>query len=195
MKKAYYLYRPHPHYGEFYPGKVLSVISDPKIILRYCAKPDLLNKYMANGVGPHGLSLLTSGGKGGPPVSEQMTELTFELVRQMCYPNAPSRLSSLYAAETIGGAMMWDCILRRNFGNQYGQVPDSLWEIEFETEARSYDARWLDIPPHDGFSMLYQLEYAHNYWKELPTPNALYELLVPYPVTVVRKIKDLPDAP
>ncbi len=195
MKRAYYLYRPHPHYDGLYPDKVLNVISDSKTICKYCAKPTLLHKYMPDGVGPHGLSMLSNWAMSEPQVSEPITELTFELVRQIHFSDAPSRLLSLYAAETLGGAMQWDRTLRRNLGNKPGQVPESLWEIEYETEAGCYDAKWLDVPPDKGFSMLDQLECAHNYWRGIHTLNPLFELLIPFPVVVVRKIKDLPDSP
>lgn len=194
MKKAYYLYRSHPHYKEFYPGMVLNVISEPATIYKYCATPALLHKYLPNGVGPHGLSMLSNWPMSEHQVMEPIIELTFELVRQMNFPDAPSRLSSLYGAETLGGAMLWNCILRKNLKNEPGQLPESLWEIEFETEARTYDAKWLDIPDKD-FSMLNQMEHAYNYWGGIHTTSPLLELLIPYPVTIVRKIKDLTDTP
>ncbi len=42
MGKAYYWYRPHPYFKEFYPGKVLNLISDSRIIDKYFSSPFLI---------------------------------------------------------------------------------------------------------------------------------------------------------
>ena len=95
---------------------------------------------------------------------EPITEIIFESVRQLHFPNSPSRLSSLYASKSIAQAEQWQKLWSSKFGQEYGQTAQSLWKIEYETDASMYDAALLDTPG-DDFSYLLILDNAHKYWQ------------------------------
>lgn len=191
MSTAYYWYRYHPYFSAFYPGKKLELISDNQILSKYLTNPELRLlglKYFPNGLSPHGLQTLLPQHLTSPAAYESIAEIVFELVRQKDFPESPSRLSSLYASETITHAEQWLQHFKGTFFHQRSQLPLSLWEISFKSNARLYDAKLLDIEPDDCFSYLPLLEHAYRYWRGEMTPSPLPELLIPYPVLVVRKI-------
>lgn len=67
-----------------------------------------------------------------------------------------------------------------------------MWEIEFETKAMLFDASFLDnIDKERNLSPLLIIDSAYRYWRGEMSKNPLPELLVPYPVTVIRKIRDM----
>ncbi len=192
MRKAYYLYRAHPYLGVLYPNKVLNLITDTKLFHKYL--PDtkqicLAQKYFPNGLSPHGLSSLICLEKCEDDFIEPIVEIIFELVRQQHFPHSPSRLTSFYASESIDEAEKWCHFLYKVHGHKQNQVPQSLWEIKYETESKLYDAKFLDITTNDSFSYLAALENAHNYWNGSMSNNPLPELLIPYPVTVIRLLR------
>lgn len=192
---AYYLYRPHPYFGAFYPRKVLALIADTTSISKYL--PDskqqfLARQYFPDGLTPHGLSMLLSYSKNNESFLEPVIEMIFEQVRRLHFPNAPSRFTSLFAAKTIEDAEQWSDLLCGHYGNAYGQVPQSIWEVEYETDAKLYDASLLNVDPslvEDGsFSCFLTLDNANRYWSGELTGICLPELLIPPPVTVVRRL-------
>ena len=188
MNKAYYWYRPHPYLDNFYSGKILNPIVDTTIFSKYFSDPikiELIEKYFPNGLNPHGLSMFLSRNLVNPEVNEPITDIIFELVRQLHFPEAPSRLSSLYASESIQQAFIWKSFLQT--GEQ--SVID-LWEIEFQTNAQLYDASFLGIGSKNDFSFLTAMDNAHKYWNGGRSQKPLLELLIPYPATVTRKISN-----
>lgn len=199
MNKAYYWYIPHPYFDEFYPGQVLNSISDLGSISKYFSDPEriaLAKKYFPNGLSPHGLSMLLKYQSSDSSFQEPVTEIIFELTRQLHFPTSPSRLNSLYASETINQADQWRRLWCENFNNTLGQVAQTLWEIEYKTNAQLYDANWLDyfsFEGHKEFSYLVKLENAFHYWQHDFTPTPLPELLIPYPVKVIRVIRNTDD--
>lgn len=100
-----------------------------------------------------------------PLVEEPIVEFIFELVRQKDFPGAPSRFTSLYASPTLIQAERW----RDKF--QSTQAAESLWEIEYGTEAKLYDATLLEAMPEIGtdfgkdkaFSYFWLMEKARQY--------------------------------
>ena len=182
MNKAYYWYRPHPYFGEFYSGKILNPIFDMDIYRKYFPSSSQINsviKYFPNGLNPHGLSILLNRQLHDDSFSEPITEIIFELVRQLHFPSSPSRLTSLYASQSIDQAENWKCLWSKNFGNQIGQTAHSLWEISYETSAKLYDANFLNIMPTDEFSYIFALDSAYKYWQGNMSRNPLPELLIP----------------
>jgi len=178
LNKAYYWYRPISYYATFYSGKILNTISDPRLYLKYLSDfftLGLAKKYFPNGLSPHGLQVISNYKMTAPNINEPITEIIFELVRLLHFPDAPSRLSSLYASESIAQAKQWQQLWIKNFENQEEQIGQSLWEIEFETNAQLYDAHLLDIDTHNEFSYLLSLENAHMYWEQEFTKNPLLE--------------------
>lgn len=192
--KAYYWYRPHPFFGELYPGKVLDLITDAGTLLKYLPNATervLAKKFFPNGLSPHGFSMLPSRKMDAPDIEEPITEIVFELVRQLHFPDAPSRLISLYASESIRQSEQWYQLWIKNFGDAHGQIAQSLWEIEFDTEPHLYDATFLYVTSDSSFSYVRELENAHKYWGGNMSRNPLPELLIPYPITVTRMIRDI----
>ena len=196
MNKAYYWFRPHPYFEKFYPGQILNPVTDTKIISKYFSDPmriALTKKYFPDGLSPHGLSMLLIHKSSEHDFQEPITEIIFELVRQTHFSSSPSRLCSMYASESIEQAELWYKLWHKNFKGSKNQLPQSLWEIEFETNAKLYDANWLNHFPcesQNGFSYLAELENAHHYWKNDFTKIPLPELLIPYPVKIVRVLWD-----
>lgn len=197
MNKAYYLYRPHPYFDNLYPGKTLNLISDVQTFSKYFTDPvriNLIKKYFPDGLSPHGLASMLKRQLNEDDFSEPVTELIFELVRQLHFPDAPSRLTSLYASESIAQAEQWYDLFHENFKDSKNQLPQSLWEIEFEAPARLYDAYFLNditCKSHYEFSYLTKLENAHHYWQGDFSQHPLPELLVQYPVKVTRLLRNM----
>lgn len=197
MNKAYYWYRPHPYFDEFYPGQILNPVTDTRKISKYFSDPTriaLTKKYFPDGLSPHGLSMLLRYQSSNPNIQEPITEIIFELIRQLHFPNAPSRLNSLYASETLEQALQWKNLWCKYFDNKEGQIAKSLWEIGYETDAQLYDAKWLDYLPCKNskeFSYLIKLENAQHYWQHDFSPAPLPELLIPYPVKVIRILRNM----
>ena len=192
MNIAYYLLRSHPFFSEPSSGQVFSTISDLSIISMYftdTSRISLVQKYFPSGLSPHGLSSFLKRRIDDPDFLEPITEIVFELVRQLHFPDSPSRLSSLYASQTLEDALLWQKTLLNNF-NDSSQIAHSLWEIEFSTAAQLYDASLLNLNSKEEFSYLILLNNAFRYWKKEFTASPLPELLIPYPVTFSRKIRD-----
>ena len=189
LKKAYYMYRPHPYFGGFYPGKILSLIEDVDTFSKYFSESyriKLAIKYFPNGLSPHGLSVLLNYQEYDIAFSEPITEIIFELVWQLHFPNALSRMACLYASESIESARPWKELFLHNSDDPSGVSTESLWEIAYKGTAQSYDARYLSIMSQGNFSYLTALDYAYKYWQGSRSENPLPELLVPYPVTIVQ---------
>lgn len=193
--KAYYIYRPHPYFKEFYPGKILDVISDTGIVCKYLEDSrhqKLAQKYFPEGLTPHGLSMLISRDVHSINFTEPVIEFIFELVRQHHFPHAPSRLTSLYGIATVEQANQWRCLFSKNFEHMPEQTAQSLWEIAYDTEAATYDASLLNVDPHqvleNEFSCFLTMDNAFRYWSGEMTKDALPELLIPPPVTVIQQI-------
>ena len=121
---------------------------------------------------------------------EPIAEIIFELVRQLHFPDAPSRLTSLYASESIEQAENWQRLWRNYFDDQPEQTACSLWEISYKTNAKLYDANFLNIMSDDEFAYTTALDSAYKYWNGIMSENPLPELLIPYPVTVMRTIRN-----
>lgn len=196
MDTAYFWYREHPYFGEFYPGKVLNLITDENIFLKYVVPSQLglIRKFFPDGLTPHGMQTLINRNMCSQDVDGTIAEIIFELVRQIHFPNAPSRLTSLFASQTIDAAEQWDRFWYKCFGPIVEQLPKSLWEIEFETDAKLFDASFFDVMSNNKFSYLLGLENAYRYWRGEFSDEPLPELLIPYPVTVLRSVREANSA-
>ena len=148
MQKAYYCYRQHSYFGPFYCGKILRPITDKSIIKKYLSDPlqiELIEKYFPEGLSPHGLQIL-------------------ELVRQLDFPCLPSRLSSLYASDTLEHAEQWNHFWIKALHGHSSQSAKSIWEINIkaDTELKLHDASLLNTIPNNEFSYLKKLENAYR---------------------------------
>lgn len=196
MKKiAYCWYR--PVYEPFSPGKILNLITDKQVISRYVPEPEhlaLAHKYFPDGLSIHGLSMLPMREVDDRDFWEPLIEIVFELIRRHSFPDAPSRLTSLYASQTLEQSELWRNLWNQNFRHMSNQTAHTLWEIEYETNAKLYDAAWLDAATKDGkkepvLSYLSLMESAHQYWSGAFTSAPLPELLIPFPASVIRRLR------
>jgi len=200
LPKAYYWYRKHlkNFYGSFHEGAELKAITSPEILLQY-PYGEQLRRYFSYPFSPHGLSMLyerkwpCKENSWNTNYQEPITELFFELVRQRLFPKALSRLSCIFASETLEDAERWMNIFLECSKDGKNPPPESLWEIEFESSSKPkpYDAKWLDVPPDDSFLFGAYLENARKYWNHVQTASPLPELLIPYPVVVSHLVRKL----
>lgn len=120
-------------------------------------------------------------------------EYTFELVRQLKYPQMPSRLASLYALESLDELYnYWDVLHRGDY---------TIYEIEYE-QAVKLDASLLlpgyifnDVPEESKdqvlahtFSPGLNWKSANAYWSGSFTEQPKPELLIPFPVKILREV-------
>jgi len=104
--------------------------------------------------------------------TKRLVELVFELVRNFSNPNAPSRLQSLFAYDTLTQAE--DFITDRRTG------PHEIWSITVpdDTPLHRGDGEWLGTYANP----LDFLGAAHMYWQGVNTPTSVphdHEILVP----------------
>lgn len=97
--------------------------------------------------------------------STSITEYTYELFRQLNYPNRPSRFSSFFALQTLEDLKYWPELLKDAF---------SIFEIEVDYIPVRLDANYLssglafaydnDFEFHQGFSPSMNFYFANQYW-------------------------------
>lgn len=121
-------------------------------------------------------------------------EYTFELIRQLKYPQMPSRLASLYALESLDD--LYNCWGVLHQGDY------TIYEIEYEQQAVKLDANHLRsgyIFPSVSeeaksqtlahmFSPGLNWMSANAYWSGNFTEKPKPELLISFPVKVLREV-------
>jgi hypothetical protein len=118
--------------------------------------------------------------------ANRVVELVFELVRNLVNPDAPSRLQSLFAYETVAQAE--DFITARRTG------PQEIWTIDVPDSIPTHrgDGGWLGVPD----SPLDFIGAAVSYWSGAPTKTSVphdREVLVPLEAaTVASLVKSVP---
>lgn len=191
-QKAFCWYR--PNYEPFAAGKVLNLITSEQFISYYVHEPShmaIMRKQFPSGLTVHGLSMLPARTRSADDFWEPVIETVFELVRQLHYPDAPSRFTSLYASHSLEQAEQWRALWLKNFGCAPSRlIPTSLWKIEYDTDARAYDASWLSAAVEceknvSKFSYLLLMDSAQQYWSGKFQENSMPELLIPFPVTIL----------
>lgn len=193
MNTAYCWYRPNPSWDKFYPGKTL-YLTPARSFIQHFSDLDqvvLVKKYFSQGLSPHGFLSLQKRKPDSPDLCEPIIELIFELVRQHYFSDRPSRLSCLYASKTIDQALQWHNLWCKNFSFDHRHTAESLWEIEFDSDEVLCDANFLNIFTEDQFSFVTALDHAYRYWNGESTQTPLPELLVRFPVTVIRNLGDI----
>ncbi len=142
---------------------------------------DHVNELFPDGVSPHGSQYLLS-----PPGPGERNALTSriegytEAVRRAHYPDRPSRFVSMFGSKTLEEALV--------FRQGFGAPTHPIYEVECE--------RWFEADMHlleSGESILMQSHYAHCYWAQrpgapLPCRPPLWEVLLPLPLTVLRRV-------
>lgn len=186
--EAYYLFR-KINLIDLFPGQIINTINTPSIIRKILPKQNfnysVFFEHFPKGIGMHGLRHLTANLENNNSHYEEcVVEIVFELVRQQFYPTMLSRLTSLYAVQTLEQAENWINI----FGNTI--KVDSIWKIKYTNSSYPLDAKHLDANIND-FSYIDLIENAHKYWKGQLSDNPLIEILVELPVQVLHSVKIL----
>ena len=97
-------------------------------------------------------------------------ETVAELVRLQEFPDRPSRLSCIFAAETFEEAMQWKTIFA-SFGRDVLQI------VELSVQGNVFRGDASLLPGVDSKPFAAKIEQARAYWKGTPDPK-LPELLV-----------------
>jgi hypothetical protein len=109
---------------------------------------------------------------------DTVIDLIFELVRKAYFPEKPSRYQSLFAFATLSDA--------KNLINTLNWPADSkIWKIKADLHYKvNMNLLTLDGRPVD----IYRNAFA--YWNGEPgdDANPFWELLVPYPITVIDSV-------
>lgn len=105
-----------------------------------------------------------------------------ECIRANYFPQYLSRLQCLYAVEEIKELEPWSEFFSKNGA--------SIWEVESNSESiKKFDARNLRTAfLTDPSDLSQKFKYAFNYWNLSPTTSPLPEVLLPFPVRIVRRV-------
>lgn len=109
-------------------------------------------------------------------------EVIVEMVRLQEYPNYPSRLSCLYAANSYEDALTW----KELFDSHNRNV---LQIVKLRVIGNSFFGDGSLLPKEDGVPFSRKIEQAREYWKGKVNPN-LPELLVNGKIEVIEIIDD-----
>ena len=103
------------------------------------------------------------------------TDMNFEYVRRISFPNLPSRFRSIFAWETLEEAQKF----RREFNCETAAV----YEVDGTTFFRA-DMSWLLLGTQNVTGSL----LAHKYWSGLASPNPCWEIICEAPVTIGKRV-------
>lgn len=145
------------------PGKMVDYIAVPSL---------MINKYFSDA---------------------QMSEVTLELVRRSCFPNLPSRFTSLFAVDSVDEFDKWQELTHENGINQ--NYP--IFSLEVSDSTPKFDSNWLKGGLNLGFDSSigkYYLGYmptanydfAFNYWSGIPSDLPRWEYLIELPISKVK---------
>ncbi len=121
--------------------------------------------------------------------SISITEYVFELIRRLYFPNALSRMTSLFAFPKLDDLNSWEA---------YTFQDSSIFEITTTEEYPIYDANFLlgglclskpEEKIYQGFSPRLNFENAFNYWSGKFSSKPKLEVLLPLPLTIGKRIK------
>ena len=163
------------HWGE----AMLTSETEPLVI----SDQGLIALGLTTGVDPDDGTLHVSqvGREALQATANRVVEVVFELVRNVCAPNAPSRLQALYAYDTVEQA--------ENFIGDRRTGPHDIWVIDVPdcTPVHRGDGDWLGIPA----SPLDFIGAAVSYWDGVRTNTSVphdHEVLVPLQAPTVRSL-------
>ena len=130
--------------------------------------------------------------------SRFITEYTFELIRRLKFPNMPSRMTSLFALKSLDDLQYWSELT----ANEYAVFQIEVNELPVEVDASFLSAGltqifidntpfFQDVQFSQAFHPSENWENAINYWSGELSDDPKPELLVPFPVNVLNKIKNV----
>ncbi len=108
---------------------------------------------------------------------DSILELTFELVRQLQFPQMLSRWQSLFGFKELEDA--------HHFKLEYNAADASVWKVKTSFSTR-HDMRLLSLDN----DMATVLGRAHRYWRgEAGSQDPIWEHLLQYPVEILERIE------
>ncbi len=110
-----------------------------------------------------------------------LIEILFEYVRRGCFPDKPSRFTSLFGWETLEQAQA--------FRKKYGKESMPIWKIQAEKFFRA-DMNLLSINLPSVLILSYSV---HRYWAGLPAihnSTPCWEILLPPPIKVLHQVQE-----
>jgi hypothetical protein len=128
------------------------------------------------GVSSHGERYFLSAAQDAR-LADPYIELIWEYVRRACFPERPSRFTSVFACRTPEDARCWRA--------DFGQRDDPIWHVQ-STEGFVADMALLA----QGGSILQVSNRAHLYWRgdTHPEIETFWEYLLRPPATVVKRV-------
>ncbi len=138
----------------------------------------LLGNAFPSGLSRHGERYLIGGydllpnGYIGP---SHVVELATELIRQAQFPHMPSRMTCLYASETLDGAI--------TFATRCNAAESHILLVE-ATQFHRLDMHMLSLGPTIASS----LNILSKYWQGAASSDPFWEILIHGPVQVVSRV-------
>jgi hypothetical protein len=118
---------------------------------------------------------VTNGGNDLKIQYSRAIELQLELVRRLRFPDKPSRFISMFGSETLEDAL--------RYKSKHRYADSLIYEVNTDSYFRA-DMNWLS-----GCTSLIGGEVAASkYWQGLPTADPIWEILLQFPVNVIRQI-------
>lgn len=139
------------------------------------ARADAMAAQFGAGVTPHGIKIINR--RYPEDERKRLAEKVFDDVRRMVAPDAPSRLQSLFAFDSIDAARAWHRMRLRDSPRA------ALVSVE-GTNARRYDMALLGVNG-DSYEEDALRDRARRYWKGETSRQPCWEWLVPLPVRVL----------
>ncbi|WP_438444506.1 DUF2441 domain-containing protein [Gorillibacterium sp. sgz5001074] len=109
-------------------------------------------------------------------------EVIVEMVRLQEYPDYPSRLSCLYAAQSLEDAWKWKAL----FESHYRKV---LQIVKLRVNGKVFEGDGDLLPKEDGAPFARKIEQARMYWQG-NVRNELPELLINGEIEVAEILED-----
>lgn len=116
---------------------------------------------------------------------DDLMELIVELVRQMQFPEKPSRYQSIFACKSVEDADSF----RKKYREQEGPQPIYEILINEDTNVHHGDMRLLDLnASSDNAAMVFTK--AIWYWSGISSMNPFWEYIVPLPIQVGSMVEE-----
>jgi len=168
--------------GTLQTGQILSLIPFDKIS-NYPTNIDISRLNLLDGLSAFGVKYLCTPTSNKYDYHTYQIELVFELVRQLHFPNKPSRFQSIFCSKSFDELFAnWrELIVSSN--------ASKIVVLETEQNYSKHDANYLDlgaykIDNHNAYSNLVAYERAFHYWNGDISSSPRLEYLVKLPVVV-----------
>jgi hypothetical protein len=102
-------------------------------------------------------------------------EFIFEMVRQIHFPNLPSRFISIFGCIDLNSVL--------EFRNNYGRQESYIYKVECKDYFKA-DMNLLKLGP----SLVGSILFAKKYWQGESTENPFWEYFLQFPVQVIELV-------